>query len=230
MKDLKLYIKLIKYGTQFKLMCILSLFFFLAGIAFELFDSSATTLGCVYLSLAGLYVFQLLFTPSIAKVIQTSPYKKKIQVNGTTLLSLIMCLFTFTVLVVIRMLKWDPEYFADQGISMNYYFSALIMTAIIIAFLMFYMSFSFKLYFIALVICIVAVIAFMTTGMRESTSPFIKLTDLLITDDNPALLIACSYGIILFGSVLSYIASSLLYRKELSGMAVRSALRQSGTK
>ncbi len=230
MKDIKVYIKMIKYGTQFKLMCILTLFFFIIGILFEVLDSSSSTMGAVYLSLSGLYIFQLLFTTSIAKVIQTSPYKKKIQVNGTTILSLIMCLFTFSILVVIRLLKWDPEYYADQGINANFYFSSILFAAIVIAFLLFYMAFSFKMYMAALVICIMFVVGFMMTSMKESTSPFVRLADLFMNGDDPTVLIICSYGIVLLGGLLCYIASSLLYRKELSGMAIRSALRQSWSK
>ena len=82
----------------------------------------------------------------------------------------------------------------------------------------------------ALVICIMFLVGFMMTSINESTSPFVRLADLLMNGDDPTVLIICSYGIVLLGGLLCYIASSLLYRRELSGMAIRSALRQSWSK
>ena len=228
MKDLIICFRLIKYGLQFKLMCILGGAFFGLGILFETKGVGTTNLGGLYMSLAGLYIFQLAFTPSIAKLVQTSPYKKKIQTSGTAILSTICCLFTFTVLVVIRVLRAKSSDFAEEGIDITSHYAALIYSALVVAVLLVYISFSFKMYLTSLIICITLVLVFMFIGFNEEKSPFIKITELLMKDgDSPLMVILVSYGIIIAGGILCYFTSCLLYKHELSSLAVKNAMRQS---
>ena len=228
MKDIIICFKLIRYGLQFKLMCILGAAFFGLGILFEIKGAGTTNLGGLYLSIAGLYVFQLAFTPSIAKLVQTSPYKKKIQTFGTAALSTLCSLFTFTVLVIIRVLKAKSPDFADDGIDIITHYGALIYSAMVVAVLLVYISFSFKMYITSLIVCITLVLGFMFLGFNEEKSPFIKITELLMTDgDSPLMVILVSYGIIIAGGIICYLISRLLYKHELSGLAVKNAMRQS---
>ena len=231
MKDINLYFKIIRYGLQFKLMCILSLVFFALGIMFEVMGSTSnSTLGALYISLSGLYTFQLVFSPSVAKIVQVSPYKKKIQTVGSTLISLIFCLTAFTVLVIIRVLRADPTFLAESGSTYAKHYSVLIYAAIIISFLLLYMAFSFKMYIAALIICICTVLVFMLFSMNEHFMFYENVASSLMNGDNPALVIAFSYGIILVGGLLCYIFSTLLYKREISGLAIRNALRQAQAK
>ena len=228
MKDIIICFRLIKYGLQFKLMCILGAAFFGLGILFEIQGMGTSNLGGLYMSLAGLYIFQLAFTPSIAKLVQTSPYKKKIQTLGTAALSTICCLVTFTVLVVIRVLKAGSPDFADEGIDLITHYSALVYSALVVAVLLVYIAFSFKMYLTSLILCITVVLVFMFVGLNEEKSPFIKLTELLMSEgDSPLKLILASYGIIIAGGIICYLTSCLLYKHELSSLAVKNAMRQS---
>ena len=228
MKDIILCFKLIKYGLQFKLMCILGAAFFGLGILFEIQGTGTTNLGGIYMSLAGLYVFQLAFTPSIAKLVQTSPYKKKIQTLGTTFLSVFCCLISYTIHVIIRVLKAGSPDFANEGVSIVTHYSALINSAVIAAILLIYIAFSFKMYLTSLILCITFVLIFMFVGFNEDKSPFIKITELLMDGgDSPLKVILASYGIIIAGGIICYFTSCLLYKHELSSLAVKNAMRQS---
>ncbi len=228
MKDLIICFKLIKYGTQFKLMCILGAAFFGLGLLFEIQGMGSTNLGGLYLSLSGLYIFQLAFTPSIAKLVQTSPYKKKIQTAGTTVLSVFCCLVSFTVLVIIRVLKAGAPDFADNGIDIITHYSALIQAAIFVTVLLIYIAFSFKMYLTSLIICITLVMTFMFLSFNETKSPFVKITEFLMNgNDSPLNTIIVSYVIIIAGGIICYFVSCLLYKHELSGLAVKNTMRQS---
>jgi hypothetical protein len=76
-----------------------------------------------------------------------------------------------------------------------------------------------------MVIISVSVIAVLVFG--STTNVFINITGkLLINGSNPVLLIAVSLGLILIGALVGYIISLLLYKKPISDMSVRYALRQ----
>ena len=230
MKDIKVYLKIIRYGLQFKLMCILGAIFLGLGILFELSSFGNNSLGCIYLAIAGLYVFQLIFTPTIAKFVQTSPYKRKVQTCGSAFVSTIFCLLTFTVLVVLRLVRATPENMEKANTDLVHHYSIILSCAIVAAFLLFYMAFCFKMYIVALIICISFVLGMMFFGMNSQSSIFVDITKVLTPNGNPVPLILCSYGIILLGGFLCYISNILLYKREMSNLAIKNAMRQAGAK
>ena len=230
MKDIIKYFKFIKFGLQLKLMCILGIGFFALGILFEVTDHGTSNLGALYIAISGLYVFQLVFSPSIAKLVQVSPYKKKIQTKGTALISLIFSLFTYTVIVAIRLIKGDPAWLEDQQIDTAEFYSVLLYAALILFILLIYMAISFKIYIVSLIICIAGVLGFMFVANTAGRNPFVMITEKLMDGNNPALLIVVCYAIILLGGLLCYVGNCLLFRREISHLAIRNALRQAQAK
>ena len=80
MKTLITYFKMMKYALQAKLILVLTLFFFIFGIVFELLDftraGSSYSLAALYLALTGMYFYQLVFSSTVSKLVQSSPLKK----------------------------------------------------------------------------------------------------------------------------------------------------------
>ena len=161
---------------------------------------------------------------------QASPYKRKVQTCGSAFVSTIFCLFTFTVLVVLRLVRATPENLEKANTDLVHHYSVILSCSIVAAFLLFYMAFSFKMYIVALIVCISVVLSIMFFGINSESSIFVKLTEVLMPSDNPILLIVCSYGIILLGGFLCYICNILLYKREMSSFAIKNAMRQAGAK
>lgn len=229
MKDLVKYFKMMKYALQAKMIFILAIIFFVLGILFEFGDfsdhSSSYSLASLYLALTAMYFYQLVFSTTVSKLVQSSPMKKKLQTVGPTAVTLITSLFTFTVYVVIRLIRITPRFLEDNGTTYANTYSTILFMAVWYFLFSVYMSISYKSFIISMVIIAVSVIAILLFG--STTDVFINMTDkLLIGGSNPVLLIAVSLGIILIGSLVGYVISLLLYKKPISDMAVRYALRQ----
>ena len=229
MKDLVKYFKMMKYALQAKMIFILAIIFFVLGILFEFTDfsghSSSYSLACLYLALTAMYFYQLVFSTTVSKLVQSSPMKKKLQTVGPTAVTLITSLFTFTVYVVIRLIRITPQFLEDNGTTYANTYSTILFMAVWYFLFSAYMSISYKSYIISIVIVAVSVIAILVFG--STTDIFINITDkLLIGGSNPVLLIVVSLGVILLGSLIGYVISLLLYKKPISDMAVRYALRQ----
>jgi len=229
MKDLVKYFKMMKYALQAKMIFILAIIFFVLGILFEFGDfsghNSSYSLSCLYLALTAMYFYQLVFSTTVSKLVQSSPMKKKLQTVGPAAVTLITSLLTFTVYVVIRLIRITPQFLEDNGTTYANAYSTILFMAVWYFLFSAYLSISYKSYIISIVIVAVSVIAVLVFG--STTDIFINITDkLLIGGSNPVLLIAVSLGVILLGSLVGYIISLLLYKKPISDMAVRYALRQ----
>ena len=229
MKDLVKYFKMMKYALQAKMIFILAIIFFVLGILFEFGDfsghNSSYSLSCLYLALTAMYFYQLVFSTTVSKLVQSSPMKRKLQTVGPAAVTLITSLLTFTVYVVIRLIRITPQFLEDNGTTYANAYSTILFMAVWYFLFSVYLSISYKSYIISIVIVAVSVIAVLVFG--STTDIFINITDkLLIGESNPVLLIAVSLGVILVGSLVGYIISLLLYKKPISDMAVRYALRQ----
>lgn len=229
MKDLVKYFKMMKYALQAKMIFILAIIFFVLGLLFEFGDfsghNSSYSLSCLYLALTAMYFYQLVFSTTVSKLVQSSPMKRKLQTVGPAAVTLITSLLTFTVYVVIRLIRITPQFLEDNGTTYANAYSTILFMAVWYFLFSAYLSISYKSYIISIVIVAVSVIAVLVFG--STTDIFINITDkLLIGGSNPVLLIAVSLGIILIGSLVGYVISLLLYKMPISDMAVRYALRQ----
>ena len=215
MKDIILCFKLIKYGLQFKLMCILGAAFFGLGILFEVQGTGTTNLGGIYMSLAGLYVFQLTFTPSIAKLVQTSPYKKKIQCTYPLLATAPWMFIAFTIVAILHWLyvkNGSAEEIQAQG-------SAILMIGTFLFVCLIYFGLVYK-YFIISTVCMCVTItpcSLIFIGvLRNHGSLF----------DHYGLCVAISYVLIIAGTVISWYLSKLVYKKDMSKAAFKMMMKK----
>ena len=232
MKDLIKGLKLFRYGLQAKMIIILAIIFFVLGILFEFTDFSGSnlfSLGALYLSLTGMYIYQLVFTTTVSKLAQSSPLKKKLQTSIPAMITLGSSLFVLTVYVVIRCLRMTPEFLEDNGITWVNAYSTILFMGIFIFIFLVYCAFSYKSFVFSLIV-LIAIFALYIAVYDTQFSIANFCAKLLIDDSNPILVIAVTYAIVLLGGLLCYLFSLLLYKKDINDLSVRYALRQAQSK
>ena len=229
MKDLVKYIKMMRYALQFKMILVLAVLFFVFGIIFEVVgfsdSGSSYSLAALYLALTGMYFYQLVFSTTVSKMVQTSPMKKKLQVTGPILITFITSFIVFAIYVAIRLIKVTPEFLEANNVPYPRAYSTILFMAVWLFIFFIYMAFSYRSYILSIVFVALSVIGIL--GFSARTEIFIRISEKLIGADNsPLLLIIVSLAILIVGAIIGYIISLLLYRKPISDMAVRYALRQ----
>ena len=229
MKTLLTYFKMMKYALQAKLILVLTLFFFIFGIVFELLDftraGSSYSLAALYLALTGMYFFQLVFSSTVSKLVQSSPLKKKLQTSGPILASLILSLLVFATYVALRLFRITPQFLEENETTYAQAYSPILFMGVCIFVFFIYLSFSYKTFIFSLIFIGVTIIGII--GFGVTTTSLVTLSEkLLIDGNNPVLLITVSAALIFIGAVIGYIVSLLLYKKPISDLAVRYALRQ----
>ncbi len=233
MKDFVKYIKMMRYALQFKMIIILSALFFVFGIIFEIAGMGATdssySLPALYLALTGMYFYQMVFSCTVSKMVQSSPMKKKLQVTGPILITFISSLIVFAVYVALRLIKITPEFLYDNNITYPRAYSTIPFMAVWLFIFFVYMAFSYRSFILSMVFIFLTIIGIL--GFSFKTEIFIRMSENLIGADNsPLMIIIVSLAIIIAGAVIGYILSLLLYKKPISEMAVRYALRQAQNK
>ena len=232
MKDIIKGFKLFRYGLQAKMIIILAIIFFVLGILFEFTDFSGSnlfSLSALYLSLTGMYIYQLVFTTTVSKLTQSSPLKKKLQTSIPMIVTLCTSLFVLTVYVIIRCFRMTPEFVEDNDITwVNAYSTILFMAIFIFTFLV-YCSFSYKSFIFSLIVLISIFVLYVAVANTAFSIPNF-CAKLLVDGNSPVLIIIVSYALVILGGVVGYFISLLFYKKDICEMAVRYALRQAQSK
>ena len=224
MKDFFKALKLLKYGLQLKTLIILSSAFFIFGIVIELFmkGTSIDMISGLYMTLSGAFIYQLMVTASISSLVQTSPFRRRMQTIYPAVTTLITMLFTFSTFVIMRSVRItkmgginaSPEALANA--------KGIFLTAILAALLFAYSGICYKNYIFSLII--VAVLAFGIAFSAQLRGSRISM-GFIETLSLPCL-IAISYVIVFAGWLLCLLLSVLLYRKPFDNLAIRASLRQ----
>ena len=127
--------------------------------------------------------------------------------------------------MIIRLIKVTPEFLADNNITYPRAYSTIPFMAGWLFIFFIYMAFSYRAYILSIIFIAVTVIGIL--GFSSRTEIFIRLSENLVGADNsPLILILVSLAIMILGAIIGYILSLLLYKKPISDMAVRYALRQ----
>lgn len=218
---------MMRYALQLKLITILSIAFFIFGILFEISDfgntSGSYSIAALYMALTGVYFYQLVFSTSISKMVQASPMKKTIQTSGSIVITLIFSLLTFTLYTIIRCIRITPEYIEDNEISWAKGYSTIPFMAVCIFILVVYVSFSYKSYILSIIFVAVSLLLFIFLGSTQDL--VINISEKLLSGNSPVLIIIVSYVIILVGAAIGYLLSVILFKKEISDLSVRYALK-----
>ena len=212
-KELKNAYKIIQYGLSVKKQLGFAIMFAAIGIALELVTKGTQPVGAFYIVLSGLFIYQMIISSGVSTLIQSSPYKKKIQCTYPLLAVIPWTYITFTIIVIIHGIfakGTDPETGSQYGANI-----------LLIGFLLFitmaYFGICYK-YFILSTVLMCFSITFPMTAINIISHKHIALFS------NYAACAAIAYVLLTLGSILSWVLTRLLYKKDLSRLAFRGVL------
>ncbi len=237
MKNIVKYFKLLKFGLQTRTMAILAVLFGALGIVYELIDFNSNGLipfSGLYLGLAGMYIYQVVITSGVSALVQVSPLRKKLLCSAPVLFTAITTTLTFTIFVILRLTVGVNRFLKNNpGGDTTICYVNILASAALLAFLFLYFSFSYRYYIISTVIMAIILIPSLIIFVRSDfniTASLIRSVSGLIDVFGKAGAIILSYLILWAGCLLCYLCNVALYRKPLSSIAYRSALRQASAK
>ena len=102
-----------------------------------------------------------------------------------------------------------------------------------IAFVFLYFAFSSRYYIVStVVLCIILIPVLVSSSLYRGgiSEKILSTTSQIIDSAGAWVVVVMSYAVILIGALFSYIISLALYRKPLSNIAFRNAMRQAQAK
>lgn len=219
--DLKLGLKILKYGLNAKgviLPLVLSLGL---GVFLEIFMPIAP-FSCMYIGMGAMLLIQLIHSVSVSNMVQTSTYKKRIQTIIPTLVGGVYLLIANTISILFKWIGYlrvanisDPDIIII--IEPNELPNAIIVSSIIMVFIMLYSGTAMKHFYLASIVFIGSFICF-TNYMSELEIPML--------DISTPVAILISYVIILAGMGIMYLIFCVSYKKEYSKATFETALKR----
>ena len=207
--------KIISYGLAIKRQMAFAIAFLLIGIALDAVTKGAQPTGGFYIVLSGMFIYQLIISSDVSTLIQSSPYKKKIQCTYPLLATVPWIFIAFTIVAVMHWFfakNGDTEQIAEQG--------RIILTIGAFVFIcLIYFGLVYK-YFLISTICMVFTISPCTLifmgVIRKHYSLF----------ENYWLCVAIVYGLLIVGTVISWYLSKLVYKKDMSKAAFKMMMKK----
>lgn len=223
--DLKLGVKILKYGYGVKMSIVSSAFFFLIaacniGISTmgNAVDQSHMLMGSMMLACAVLMLIQLIHSLNAVHMIQVSPQKKRMQTSVPAILSIggmeVMYLLCAAAFALIGHLRSE---------NMAAISNSLVMTALVMALLLIFTGIAYKYFLAASLIMFPVLIGGMYTNVGSET----WLLSLLGQEDIPyAAALVVGLVLIVVGGLFQYLLSLAVYKAPMSKMAQMAPLRR----
>ena len=204
-KNLKRGIKLLKYTYKLKLNVIMSMIFFIVGLIFLLEPEMGSVIGSIYLMWAGMIVTTFCFNINVSSIVQSSPFKRTLQVTVPVVLNLCYCMMAYLLFLLIEALFWSVGgREQDPGVLVFYGLMAIVFMA--------YSSTAYKIFGLATVFFAVAFLSLLWGGEQ----PIRQMSAGLSLGGAGAI----GLGEILLGAFLQYSLALLTYRMSLSRSAI----------
>lgn len=221
MKDIKLGCKLLKYGLNVK-GCIVSLVLCFVLVVFMELVFPIAALSSLWIGMGAAVVVQLVHSISVSQMVQTSPYKNKLQTTIPTLIVGGYMLIAHTLSLILKWIGYqrimrmsDPDFIIEFE---PYEFSnAIIWAGFFMVFIELFMGLSMKCFWVATVI-FGAVFVWFYMGMNGVEMVYFAIPE--------PLAVALSYVIILGGCGFMYLIFCLTYKKDYHRMTFETALKR----
>lgn len=214
-KELKKAFQLVQYGVSLKQQIIFCIIFVVIGVITEIFGRGSNLIGGFYLVLSSMFLGQLIISVDASTLVQSSPYKRKIQVIYPYIA---MTPWMLAVMTIVVFIHWhfakngDAECYATQS-------TVLLQIGIILFFTMIYMAFCYK-YFIGATIglfLIIYPVIILTSNSK------LKFADFAGQSFSRSVILC--YVLIITGIIISFFINKALYKKKFSPMAFGRALK-----
>lgn len=207
MKDLILGFKLLRYGYKLKTNVMMLGLFTAIGLLIEISSHGTNILGGFYFMLTGMFAYQMIIYMNASDYVQSSAMKRKLEVGMPVIVSTVVYLVMLTEkYILIRMYPENTENYQDTLFMIIFIlFGAMIFCGVCYK----YFVASFIVFMLVIITCMSIVSAWL---YHHHISDVISL--------GLVKLAVLGYAAILLGGVIEYLISSLLYRKQLSEIAM----------
>lgn len=222
--NLKLGMKIMKYGHSAKLSFVAAIVFMVFGLIFSIVSMLVeySFPGGYFIMMAVLLLLQVISTVNASYLVQASPAKKKLQTSVPAVVSITLMLAGYLLdLVTMGVISFcSSDTLSAVGPACN----QLIYTAVIMGIVMLYYGACFKKFVASTIVFFV--VFFITyqpmigDELRWNFMPFANPAG------NFALTAVIGLGIILICGLLQYLLSLALYKEPLSKMALGANLRR----
>jgi hypothetical protein len=218
-------LKLSRYGIQFKLQTGLVLFFLACGLLVEIASRGTNALGGFYLVMSGLFIVQMILSAGQSSVVQTSPFRKKLETMVPAVCGMIFCLLGYTVCVLLQAYFNYSESDAvvstmEVGSTKVSCGAALLLVTMMLFFLEIYMGLAYKFFLLGMIAVMLALCTIMTANNCADFAE--RLAQKLGFGG----VVAVGYAMILLGTLIEYALLCLLYKRPYSKYAFGSAMRR----
>lgn len=205
-KDLKLGLKMMKYGIQFKQMCFFAILFLILGIAFIVVGKpEQIMLGMMYLMMCFSYFIQPIISTSISSCVASSGVRRRLFLNVPIAINGLGGTAGFVLGLVAIIIKY---YVIGATVSDSEIFTTILISGILSMVMQVYMLVSFKKFFVSLIIFFAIFFPlYFASNMIENILSFITLP----------IWVAAIVGLamVLLGTGISYIVGKLMYKKDI---------------
>ncbi len=211
MKDLILGFKLLRYGYKLKTNVMMLILFTVIGFVVELSTHGTNMIGGFYFMLTGMFTYQMIIYMNASDYVQSSAMKRKLEVGMPVIVSTVVYLVLLTILVAEKyiLIRMYPENTAQ-------YQDTLFMIILILFGAMIFCGVCYKYFVVSFIVFMLVVM----TGVSTVNSWLYDHHISEVINSGLAKLAILGYAAIIIGGVLEYLFSSLLYRKQLSELAM----------
>jgi len=214
--DFKLGLSLMRYGLQFKWNIFGAVFMLVVGLSIEKSSENGMQFGYMFAMIGGLMVYQLVHSVTCAGLVQTSSKKRKLQTSASA-----VCLFVFALLFNTLFIVMELIFAHLRHSSMSSVVAAILMISIEMVVLLIYTGFALKMFWPSMIALIVG------SGFLGVTQSLME-RGIIFPNGMPSLgvAIAISYLAVVVGSLLVYLISLALYKRDFSKATFESELKR----
>lgn len=214
-KEIKRAYKLVQYGLSIKMQLAFACAFALIGIAVEIATRGSQFLGGFYVALSGLFIFQLIVSVDVSTLVQSSSYKRKIQLVYPYVAVAPLTYIVFTILAVIH---WQVAKNGGDDYIMQ---CRMIFTlGLILCVTVAYFGICYKYFVAGMIGMFILVYAVMIAMARENS--FICR----FASRSYSVSLISSYILITLGLAIAIILSQITYKKDFSKLAFERMLKR----
>ena len=221
--DLKLAFKIIPYGLNFKGNIFSFLLFFVLGLVMEI-STPDMGLGGLYVGMGSLLVVQLIHSVCVSTMVQTSPYKKRLQTVIPSIIGGGYLLIANTVTMIAKWIGFQHNNNVGYGIRFEgegAFSNAVVLSSCMMIVVMLYMGVALKCFWPATVIFFIVFVGLYAITIVSVTRGGVSVVALPVE-----VAIVLSYVAILIGTLCMYWIFKAMYKMEYSKITFDAALKR----
>lgn len=217
--DLKMGFRVLKYGLSFKASIFAIIIFLILGCAMELLGADMPLSGA-YTAISALYMAQMIHSFGVCSMVQTSPYKKRLQTIIPAYVTFISLVVVTTFQLVIKMAVNHLFERTEAELSNSILFTAIIMSVVTL-----YVGGAFKAFWPSTVLftigfmVVYSVSVYYMFKLRHQENAITMVLPLGVS-------ILVSYLMIIVDCIFIYFMFLALYKKEYSKITFGTALKR----